>query len=183
MTAQRLHQMQLVYSQLSDRLMFRINTQDKQEFRFWFTRRFIKKIWPGLAQALARNVQPGASHSPQARAAMVEHMHQHAIAQADFNTSFNNKVEAIIPLGPEPILVTKARLTPLKTGVVILALFPETGQGMELALDPNLLHALCQLFQDAIPQTDWDLKLQLGPSTTDETSIANSTSNPSWKLN
>ncbi|MBF0604580.1 MAG: hypothetical protein HQL07_12920 [Nitrospirae bacterium] len=182
MTAQRLHQMQLIYSQIGDRLMLRINTQDKQEFRFWLTRRFIKRIWPGLAQALARNVQPGASYSPQARSAMLEHRHQQAIAQADFNTSFDNEVETI-PLGPEPILVTKARLTPMKTGVVILALFPETGQGMELALDSNLLHALCQLFQDALPKTDWDLKLQLGPSTTDHPSMATLNGNPSWKLN
>lgn len=182
MTAQRLHQMQLIYSQTGDRLMLRINTQDKQEFRFWLTRRFIKKIWPGLAQALARNVQPGAFYSPQAHSAILEHRHQKAIAQADFSTNFDNEVETI-PLGPEPTLVTKARLTPTKTGVVVLALFPETGQGIELALDPNLLHAFCQLFQDALPKTDWDLKLQLGPSVTDNTPMATSSDNPNWKLN
>ncbi|MBF0629991.1 MAG: hypothetical protein HQL89_03235 [Magnetococcales bacterium] len=181
MTSQRLHQMQIVYSQITDRLLLRINTRDRQEFRFWLTRRFVKRLWPGLAQALARQVRPEATHSPLARAAMMDLMHQNAISQADFNTRFDQQIQTV-PMGTEPILVAKARLTPMKSGVVMLTLQPETGQGVELALDPNLLHALCKLFQDALPQTDWDLKLQFGAATTDSDAESSSFTSETRKL-
>ncbi|MBF0109696.1 MAG: hypothetical protein HQL76_11015 [Magnetococcales bacterium] len=181
MTSQRLHQMQIIFSQIADRLMLRINTQDRQEFRFWLTRRFVKRLWPGLAQALARQVRPEASHSPQARAALMDLMHQNAISQTDFNTRFDNQTQTI-PTGPEPILVAKARLTPLKSGAVVLLLQPETGQGVELVLDAGLLHALTKLFQDTLPQTDWDLSLQLGKQTGDMSAEISSSEESPWKF-
>ncbi|MBF8271971.1 MAG: hypothetical protein HW380_1076 [Magnetococcales bacterium] len=180
MTPQRLHQMQIIYSQTADRLMLRVSTQDRQEFRFWFSRRFTKRLWPGLSQALNRQVQPEATHSPQARAAMVDLMHQNAISQSDFNTRYDNQVQTV-PM-PEPLLVTKARLTPVKSGILILSLYPETGPGIELALDSNLLHALCKLLQDSLPQTDWDLKLQFAESMADYGLTSTSSSDTNWKL-
>lgn len=173
--------MQIAYSQVADRLILRISTLDRQEYRFWLTRRFIKRLWPGLTQTISRQVRPEATHSPQARSAMMELMHESAVSQADFNTKYNNQVEAM-PMGTEPVLVAKANLVPTKEGAVVLSLFPETGQGIELALDSNLLHALCKLFQDSLPLTDWDIKLVLGGTTTDSDPISGVSTNPGWQL-
>ncbi|MBF0421690.1 MAG: hypothetical protein HQL73_01720 [Magnetococcales bacterium] len=180
---QRLHQMQIIYSQIADRMMLRINTLDRQEFRFWLTRRFVKRLWPGLAQTVAQQVRPEASHSPQARAAVMEMMHESAISQADFNTQFEAQAETT-PMGLEPILISKARLLPMKPNLVVLALYPETGPGIELALDQHLLHALCKLLQDSMSHTDWDLKLQLTESITTANSAASIEApiNSQWKF-
>ncbi|MBF0434289.1 MAG: hypothetical protein HQL77_02830 [Magnetococcales bacterium] len=180
-TPQRLHQMQIVYSQVADRMMLRINTLDRQEFRFWLSRRFIKRLWPVLTQNVAQQVRPEATHSPQARAAVMEMMHESAVSQADFSTQFENQVQTT-PLGPEPILVAKAQVTPVQPDVVIFALYPETGPGIELALDPTLLHALCKLIQDSVPHTDWDLKLQLTPSTSHGAITSGPPHTSGWKL-
>lgn len=162
MSSQRVHQMQVTFSPEDDRLQLRINTQARSEFRFWLTRRFIKRFWPGLRRAMEanalHNAAPTAASAPQTRSAMLNFMHQHAVSQTDFATQFQEQ-PTHTPLGKTPILVTRARLEPREHGGFTVSLHPQHSHGIELAMDAKLLHSFCQLISEAVGKAEWDLTL------------------------
>lgn len=160
MSSQRIHQMQVVFSPEEDRLQLRINTQSRTEFRFWLTRRFVKRFWPGLRRALEINSNSVAPTpmAPEVRTAMLNFMHQHAVSQTDFSTQFQENPNDT-PLGARPILVTRARLEPREQGGFMVSLHPQESHGIEVAMDATLLHSFCKLLSDAINKAEWDLTL------------------------
>ena len=162
MSTQRIHQLQVMFSPEEDRLQFRINTQDKTEFRFWLTRRFVKRLWPGLQQAMTAQARLAADVpvDAAARAAILHFMHEQAIAETDFATEFRD-APSEMPLGPLPVLVTQARIEPMAEGGYRVGLHPQDRHGIEVVMDPKLLHSFCKLLSDAIGKADWDFPLPL----------------------
>jgi hypothetical protein len=43
-----IHELSVVYDEVHDRLLWRINTHEAQEYRFWMTRRLILRLMPHL---------------------------------------------------------------------------------------------------------------------------------------
>ena len=39
-----IHQIQMAYDQRQDRILLRLSTREHTEFRFWLTRRFVKRL-------------------------------------------------------------------------------------------------------------------------------------------
>jgi hypothetical protein len=48
-----LHQMTMSYVAEEDRILFRLSTKDKKEYRMWLTRRFIGVLWGALGNTFA----------------------------------------------------------------------------------------------------------------------------------
>jgi len=155
----RLHQIRIDYHPEQDRLLLRVSTDEGAELRFWLTRRLVKGLWPALikmADAIgAGRTQP----DPSVRKAMLEFEHEKAVRQADFATPY--QAVSNLPLGPEPLLVTRLRAQPDGRGNAVIAMHPTQGQGMDLAMDAMLLHSFTRLIQGAVAKTDWDVHLQL----------------------
>ncbi|MBF0462087.1 MAG: hypothetical protein HQL87_11890 [Magnetococcales bacterium] len=160
MSAQRIHQIQVNFSPEEDRLQLRINTQGKTEFRFWLTRRFVKRLWPGLHQAMEgqTRMETDTPLDPAARAAILSFMHEQAISETDFSTQFQD-TPSEMPLGPLPVLVTRARIEPMERGGYRVCLHPQERYGIEVAMDAKLMHSFCKLLTDAVDKADWDLSL------------------------
>ncbi|MEO5340802.1 MAG: hypothetical protein H7837_09865 [Magnetococcus sp. MYC-9] len=165
MNAQRIHQIQVIFSPEEDRLQLRVNTQGRTEFRFWLTRRFVKRLWPGLRQALEAQSQRAvlAPVDPHARAAVLDFMHQQAVSETDFSTQFLDTPHEM-PLGPLPVLVTRARIEPREQGGYMVSFHPQESYGIEVAMDTKLLHSFCKLLTDAVARADWDLPLTIAPT-------------------
>ncbi|MBF0161069.1 MAG: hypothetical protein HQL88_02170 [Magnetococcales bacterium] len=164
MNAQRIHQIQVIFSPEEDRLQLKINTQGRTEFRFWLTRRFVKRLWPGLRQALETQARlERVTADPAARAAVLGFMHQQAVAESDFSTRFMEE-PCETPLGPLPVLVTRARIEPREQGGYMVSFHPQESYGIEVAMDPKLLHSFCKLLTDAVGKSEWDLPLTLSTS-------------------
>jgi len=155
----RLHQIRIDYHPAHDRLLLRVNTDDRAELRFWLTRRFVKGLWPALVK-VAESV--GAAQSqpdPTVRKAVLAFEHEKAVRQADFATPYEAPTN--LPLGSEPLLVTRLRAHPDGRGNALIAMHPAQGRGMDLAMDAMLLHSFTRLLQDAVGRTDWDVRLEL----------------------
>ena len=90
------------YDLKEDRLLFRFNTQDDQEFRFWLTR-FITK---GILGAVDQLVQKGLEkkHNPQI-AEVIKEFQKEGVAKTT-NVNENYLGATSFPLGEEPTLVT-----------------------------------------------------------------------------
>jgi hypothetical protein len=89
------------YDLKEDRILFRFNTQDDREFRFWLTR-FISK---GFLNAVDQLIQKGLEqkHNPQI-AEVIKDFQQDGLAKT---TSTNEAYQgaSAFPLGEDPILV------------------------------------------------------------------------------
>lgn len=157
-------QIQLKYDATADRLLLRISTTDAAEFRFWLTRRFVKKAWPALVGSLAESPRLERAVSALARRELLAFQHEQAVTSADFSAPFR-EAEKQLPLGSSPSLVAKLQIRPAPGDQSrVLSLLPDTGRGIELTLTENLLHSLCGLLGRVIATTDWDITSPLRSS-------------------
>jgi len=159
--ADRVHQVTVSYAADADRLLLRISTAGKNEFRLWLTRRFTKSLWGLLMGPLER--EPGVAGgqaAPGAKDAIMAMCHQEAVLSADFSKKHQPGVPAT-PGGGEPLAVS-AQLTPAGPDQNRLAITTDVGVDINLNLDRQLLHALCHMLVQATTQAEWGLDLAIG---------------------
>ena len=156
----RLHQLKLDFIPEQDRLLLRVSTDNQLEMRLWLTRRALRLLWPLLLKIVRSSPEIALQSNPQARDALVGMQHERALRQANFANPFEETPREL-PLGPEPILVTRIQTNKDDGGNLVLGLLPQLGQGVHLTLDNTLLHSLCKLLQNAVAKSDWDIVLEL----------------------
>ena len=156
----RLHQLKLEFNPEHDRLILHVLTDDGAEILLWLTRRCVKLLWTALLRMLqsSPSVQLQGT-SPEARDALMGMKHEQALKEANFAKPYEEAKQR--PLSSEPILVGKIQTSYDANRTNVLTLLPLNGQGVNLALDENLLHSLCKILQNAVSRADWDLRLEL----------------------
>jgi hypothetical protein len=160
-----LHQIKIDFSAEEDRLLLAISTapagdQSGQEMLLWLTRRGVKLLWPALIKLAGSAPDIAVQNHPEARKAMLDMRHQAAVQKADFSKPYE-QAERERPLGERPLLVTRMQYRALESGKYLLALLPQTGQGVNLTMDEKLLHSFCRLLQGAVAKAQWDIRLDL----------------------
>ena len=50
-----IHQIQMAYQPVEDRILVRVSSTELAEFRFWMTRRYVKLLWTVLLKLLERD--------------------------------------------------------------------------------------------------------------------------------
>jgi hypothetical protein len=159
----RLHQLHVEYEPAEDRILLKFNTMDRQELRFWLTRKFVKSFWDKLQALLASLGRASAQSDPEIKKAMVGFEQEQAAPDERFVQPFAENPEAF-PLGDKPLLVTGfAYRAPKRQGGPGRIAF-ETESGHEVGLPANtvLLHSLSKMLIDLNPRTGWDLDLRPG---------------------
>lgn len=164
-----IRQMQIRYDALQDRLLFILSSAPDTEFKFWFTRRYVKMLWPLLQRSLERlhSSTTAALRDPLQKQAMLSFHHEQAVSQSNFSAPYQEIPQPTYPLGEEPVLAAKASLLPDKQRAEVyqFSIHPEQGKGVEIRFDGKLLHAFAKLLSDAVAQSGWDLKYRLGGGT------------------
>lgn len=161
-----LHQITMSHSAEEDRLLLRISTLDKAEFRFWLTRRFVNVLWPALI-AIIEKENPAAKKNlmPAAKKAVVAMEHQEAVAATDFTRGHDEGNKDLTP-GPGgnrgPLLVIGGSVHSAKSGATELILKTENKAEIKVSLNKELLHALCKLLIEVTMKAGWDLGLSVG---------------------
>lgn len=143
----------------------RVSTQDGSEFRFWLTRRFVRALRPAFGKTLERQAAARTSPEPAARREVLNFERERAVSTSDFRTPYKGAATTL-PLGETPVLLTRLKLTPREAGGVVLAVGPEQGAGVDLALNPMLMHSLAALLDTALAAAEWDLVEQPAPGDT-----------------
>jgi hypothetical protein len=160
---EQLHQMQLTFAPEDDRLLFRVNTaggRQRAEFRFWFTRRYVRILWMALMNMLEQRQPKEKFKDEIAHTQALVQEHRKALEHADFQTQYQES--AVFPLGEVPILLSRVSLKANEAGEQILCLHPTNGQGLELGLNDQILHSFCKLLADSSKTAEWDLPLDFG---------------------
>ena len=110
-------QFNATYLANDDRLLFRFNTQDDAEFRFWLTRRVTLFILAATSHLIVKNLEQ--SHSPEAAKALVqfeEEMIKTNVEKQSSSKSETYQPASNYPLGADPLLVMDVRCTLEKQG-------------------------------------------------------------------
>jgi hypothetical protein len=154
-----IHQIQMVYDQRQDRILLRLSTREHTEFRFWLTRRFVKRLWVLLLKMLEQD-ESFRSLGEEARRALLGMQHETFVEEGDFSKAYEDAARQM-PLGPEPVLLATAKGKVGAKGKHTLSLHPTIGQGIDLGLDSKLLHMLFKLLHDAVSRSDWDIRITL----------------------
>ena len=153
-----IHQLQVAFDATEDRLLFRLTTVAREEFRVFLTRRFVKGLWPLLIRTIDSKVAVKAP-VPEARREVMAFEHEKAVRETDFKTPFQEpppEAPHQFPLGEAPYVATEGNVR-LVDGVFKLALNPAAGQGIEIGLDDRLMHSLCCLIEQSARNAEWDL--------------------------
>ena len=158
----KIHQIQIRHDEIEDRLLLRLSTTDNREFRFWITRRYVKRLWAMLVQMLEWDLAVRQQVDPDTRRTVLDIQHEGYAQQADYAKNFED-VPRQLPLGDAPALLAKARGEKGENGMQMLSLHPQQGQGIDMTLDTKLLHIFSRLLRQAVAKTDWDISLGLHP--------------------
>ena len=155
----QLHQINVAYDSLQDRLLLRFSTAEQVEYRMWITRRLLKGLWPGLLQLLGNTPMARQQQAPEAKRAVMAFQREQALAQTRFGKDYEGERMAAAQDG-DPMLVFGLRMRPNPEGGHDIEFLPKQGPGVHIRLQDAMVHALAKLLQDAIRSTDWDLKLE-----------------------
>lgn len=148
----QIRQLQVVQDTVQDRLMLRVATQGNEELRVWFTRRFLREIWPHLATMLATHLKPPAQPAGKA---------DNPAQQPSFEQPFRDD-NVTYPLGATPLLASESRLSATTEGSAQLTLKEGRERSFNLNLNGELLQALCAMLRVSAQKAGWDLPLEYG---------------------
>ena len=167
-----------------DRILFRFNTQNQEEYRFWFTRRVTLFILAATSHLLAKKLEQ--THSPDAAKAMNEFEKVAILEVVKSEDSQSQAYETGLnfPLGFDTILVLDVTCALTKNGekiakiedvnegeiddVLSLDLMLPGGANLNLKLAVNLLQAMCVLLDQLRQQAGWGEAILQIKNTPDE---------------
>jgi hypothetical protein len=161
----QIHQLQVLFDPAEDRLRIRLSTTAGEEFRLFLTRRFVRLLWPEIHKVVTASTiaRVPAAVVPDE---VVAFEREKALATTDFKTPYQEpqaEVPRRFPLGETPFLATRGRIRQDRPGLYRLTLDPQSGPGIELALDDRLMHSFIRLLDSAVQGADWNLDAASGP--------------------
>ncbi len=144
-------QLQVANDSVQDRLVLRIATQSNEEIRVFFTRRFLRELWPHLTAMLSGHlsVRPQSSGTPAIKSGK----------PATFEQAFREENPSY-PLGSKPLLASEATLEAAGEGQARLILREGRERSFNLNLNAELLQALCAMLRAASEQAQWEMALE-----------------------
>lgn len=162
----RIERMHMEYVAAQDRICLRVRTGDPAEVRCWLTRRFTRQLWQALQHAVADDPELEAATTAEERATRLARKHTRANARSPGRSGHETAADrggsgAELPLGEDPILLTRVRVRRTERGHK-LSLLPadDHAQGLHIDMDETLLHRVTALLARAVTRTDWDLELE-----------------------
>ncbi len=157
-----IHQIQMAYDKQQDRILLRVSTSERAEFKFWVTRRYVKLLWTILIKMLERDPVAAVHADEKVRRTMMGFQHADAVRAGDFAKQYEETASAL-PLGTDPVLLSRITAKQNAGAQQFLCMHPEQGQGIDIAVNAELLHMISKLVVDAVAQSGWDLKLAIDP--------------------
>lgn len=179
-----LHQMTVKYVPQEDRLLLRVATSEKTEYRMWLTRRFVAVLWPALGGQLAQSadlagvVRPAAKSaeaaagaaaeppppppvSAKVRDAVLGMEHQAAIQESDFSRKHDEDTVDLTG-NTGPMIITGAKVKPWDGKHLVMSLQTDDKRNVTVTLDKKLLHGFCHMVATTVQKADWGLTLTVG---------------------
>ena len=163
--ADSLHQMTAEYVPAQDRILFRVNTQEKLEYRVWLTRRVVRNLWGAAVKSFEAKPEVTEQPRPQVKKAMMSMQHQQAVQSSNFKQKHATDTKPA-PEANTPLLAVATQITPINDKTLRLTFLTAERKAVNLHLTEDMLHAVCHIMQTASDRAGWDLQLSVGDATT-----------------
>jgi hypothetical protein len=145
----QLHQLNINYIPVEDRLMLRINTLGGDEFRVWLTRRFTELLLNLLTREIDKHGGvPTLASTPETKK---------LFKQGAMEKRYEEEKITNYPLGETGFLASKINYKAAAEGVLKLEILPEKGQGVTLNLNKTLLFMFYNLLSQGCSQSAWKI--------------------------
>jgi len=145
------------YLAVDDRLLFRFNTQEDTEFRFWFTRRVTLFILAATSHLILKYLEQ--SHSPETAKAIVDFGKEAAAVNSSEGLNLGQyQPGAQYPIGADPVLVIDVKCVLEKQGdedLLSMDLILPGGANINLKLAGETLQAMCMLLNQLREHASW----------------------------
>ena len=148
--------MQMAYAAEEDRILFRINSTQKQEFRFWVTRRYAMLLLKVLQSHRVADPDVSTQVSAEDRQVVQDFKKEQAIEEANFEQKFEDDASEY-PLGEAAKLAFKLSYSIKSDGNLQISVEPKEGQGINIAIHQQLNITLSELLLTAARKGDWKL--------------------------
>jgi hypothetical protein len=159
--ADSLHQMTAEYVPAQDRILFRVNTQDKLEYRVWLTRRLVRNLWGVAVKSFEAKPEVTEQARPQVKQAMMSMQHQQAVQSSNFKQKHDTDTMPA-PESETPLLAVATQITQVNDTTIRLTFVTAERKAVNLQLNEDMLHAVCHIMQAAADRAGWDLQLSVG---------------------
>ena len=148
-----------------DRVLFRFNTSEDQEFSFWLTRYVLKGLLEGAQQL---SVQALAQvHPPQVAQVMQSFQQASVTQQLNFQESFQEAKDR--PMGDAPLLVTGLLLNQ-QGDTVTLKFDVASGKSVQVQMNPQVLQVMLALLDKLQSIAQWGVGLSAAQDLTQPSS-------------
>lgn len=157
----QLHQININYNPVEDRILLRASTTGKLEYRVWMTRRFTALLLTILTNSLAEDGDI-AMASPEAKKPLMDFKKQEALGRANFSEPYKEDDAHHFPFGPEGMLAQKIVYKKQEASLRI-TITPGSGKGMNLLLESSMQQILKKMLEDAIASAKWNIPTEKYP--------------------
>ncbi len=155
-----IHQIQVKYEIVPDRLLMQVRTRQGELFSAWLTRRMVQRLRSPFRQAVSRlgiaRAAPQSIAVPEARAMLEQAARERPLPNADFGKPFEADGSSH-PLGPEPLLPAEIDIRVGPQGGLLVSLREARGRRLDLRLGDDLATALLRLLDQALISAEWTL--------------------------
>ena len=164
----------MVYVPEEDRILFRVNSTDKKEFRFWITRRYAMLLARVLRDHKASDPDVTMQPTLEGKKAVQQFKKEKAIEEASFGQKFEEEGNQY-PLGESIQLAYQLTYKAKESGSMRLSVRPRTGQGINVLINQEINITLTQLLLRAAKNGDWKLDewLENNPAIQKEKTVIN----------
>jgi hypothetical protein len=133
-----------------DRVLFRFNTSEDQEFSFWLTRYVLQGLLQGAQQLTVQALEQ--VHPPQVAQVMQSFQQESVTHRLNFQETFQVAKEK--PMGEAPLLVTGLLLNQ-QGDVVTLKFDLELGRSVQVQMNPSVLQVMLALLNKLQGVAQW----------------------------
>lgn len=144
------------YSFLQDRLLFRVRTDEGGSYQFWVTRRTANSICRGAVSALKKSLGANALNEA-ARAAMLAMQHDDATKSRDFSVG-QKKTRSKEIVAP---LLAGVKCGARKEGIR-MTFGTDDDRRLSVFLTPEQVHVMLRLIASVTEEADWLLDIPIG---------------------
>ncbi len=137
-----------------DRMLFRFNTHQDQEFSFWLTRFVVKGLIQGAQHLTVKALEQ--VHPPQVAQVMQSFQQESLTQQLNFQQAYQAAKDK--PMGQAPLLVTGVQLK--QEGESVSIRFDlDTGQAVHVQVSASVLQILLALLDKLQTTAQWGVGL------------------------
>ncbi len=156
----KLHQINMQYSNTEDRILLRTSTENNEEYLIWLTRRYTKLLIDVFEKEIERR---GGTTTISSQKETKQFFKEGA-----FEKPYVEETPKTHPLGEEGVLAFGIKTATDEQGNFVLIIQSESGKGITYNLNDSLLYMVYSLLMQSSDRAEWKLGKLGGSSATSQ---------------